>query len=124
MCIFYVYVCILILGIYTYIYTPFSGGIYLHLPPTRGNFTYIFTYTPRVRGYMHIYTPRVRGYTQQYSPELGIYVFLTAMLELPLKLSYFDCYFLMKNRKSSIVKTPTMKTQTNEFQQYILWTHE
>ena len=72
---------------------------------------------------MHIYTPRVRGYTQQYSPELGIYVLLAAILELPLKLSYSDCYFLMKNPKSSIVKTPTMKTQTNEFQQYTFCWH-
>ena len=49
-----------------YIYTPFTGGIYLHLPRTRGNFTYIFTYTPRVRGKIHIYL-------HIYAPSSGLY---------------------------------------------------
>ena len=68
--------------------TPFTSGIYLHMPSTRGNCPYIFTSKPRVWGNIHICTPRVRDYIGQYSPELGIYVFLTTLLE------FFFLFFL------------------------------
>ena len=94
--------------------------VYICICPELGAISHIFSHIRPELGakstYICIYTPRVRDYIQQYSPEFGIYVFLTAMLEFPLNLSHFDCYFLMKNTNSTIVITPPMKTQTNKVQ--------
>ena len=93
--------------IYIYIYTQFTGGIYLHLPHL-GAISHKFSHIRPEFGakstYICIYTPRVRDYIQQYSPEFGIYVFLTVMLEFPLNLSHFCCNFWMKNKNSTFVK--------------------
>ena len=103
-----------------YIYIHHLVVVYICICPELGAISHIFSHIRPEFGakstYICIYTPRVRDYIQQYSPEFGIYVFLTAMLEFPLNLSHFDCYFLMKNTNSTIVITPPMKTQTNKVQ--------
>ena len=101
--------------------------VYICICPELGAISHIFSHICPEFGakstYICIYTPRVRDYIQQYSPELGIYVFLTAMLEFPLNLSHFHSYFQMKNTNSTIVKTPSRKTQTNEVPQYLFCGH-
>ena len=103
-----------------YIYIHHLLVVYICICPELGAISHIFSHIRPEFGakstYICIYTPRVRDYIQQYSPEFGIYVFLTAMLEFPLNLSHFDCYFLMKNTNSTIVITPPKKTQTNKVQ--------
>ena len=55
-----------------------SKNIYTKLTPVSGQNHIYFTYIPRTEGnfiYIPTYMPRVRGYIQQYSPQFGIYVF-------------------------------------------------